>query len=493
MKQVVAVIGAGTMGAGIAQIAAVAGHQVLLFDAQPGAADRAVISVTERVEGLIAKGRITLESGALDLKAAGSIEDLADASVIAEAIIEDLAIKQGLFTQLEAVIATDALIASNTSSLSITALGAKLQHPERVVGLHFFNPVPLMRLVEVVPGLATSPSAVTTVTELAKSWGKTVVLAQSTPGFIVNRVARPFYAESWRLYEEQAADAATLDAIMTTAGGFRMGPFALMDLIGHDTNEAVTRSVWAALGYDPRFAPALAQRALVEAGWYGRKTGRGMYDHKAEAIAQATPLTASPSGPNEVIEHGAAGFGDLLGRAGVAVTAGADGTDLLELPSGALLVRCLGTSATELAARHGAPVIVADRTFDDLTATGIAIAASDGCPQNAVNEAVGLLQGAGLAVYQIDDAPGLVVSRTVAMLVNVAVDAIHQGVATGADIDTAMKLGVNYPVGPLEWSQRWGVTTVLAILDALASYYQDNHYRASTLLRRAAVSGRSFV
>ncbi|MGH9055389.1 MAG: 3-hydroxyacyl-CoA dehydrogenase family protein, partial [Acidimicrobiales bacterium] len=335
----------------------------------------------------------------------------------------------------------------------------------------------------------------------------TVVRSTPTPGFIVNRVARPFYAEAWRLYEEGAATPATIDAVIAGAGGFRMGPFALMDLIGHDVNEAVTRTVWAGFGNDPRFEPSLAQRALVSAGWYGRKSGRGVYDHSPGAPAPVAGPFGACSAPAEVSCHGPSPLDPLIARAGVAVRqvlssaggvehSGPDGdrsslSALVELPSGTLLTRCEGTAATEIAARCGAPVVVVDRCLDDATATAVAIACSDGCPERGVEEAAGLLQAASLDVHLIDDAPGLVVTRTVAMLVNLAVDAVHHGVGVPGDIDTAMRLGTNYPVGPLEWGDRWGASIVVSVLNAMQSAYGDPRYRPSPLLRRRALSGRT--
>ncbi len=410
-----------------------------------------------------------------------------------EAVVEDLAVKQALFADLEKVIAPGCVLATNTSSLSPTAIAAALGHPGRLVGMHFFNPAPVMRLVEVVSGLATRPEVAAAVTELARAWGKQVVRAAATPGFIVNRVARPYYAEALRLAEEQAAGPATIDAVLTQAGGFRMGPFALMDLVGQDVNEAVTRSVWTAFGYDPRFAPSLLQRAMVEAGWLGRKSGRGWYrygDGEPPPRPEAAPGRPAPSW---VIEHGSSPLRTFLGRSTAQIRAGADDDGTVELPGGARLVRCDGRPATALAAERGVPVVVVDRALDDATATGIAVAACDGCPAPALDEAVGLLQAAGLAVYVIDDAPGLVVTRTVAMLVNGAVDARHKGVASAADIDTAMRLGTNYPLGPLAWGQSWGPATVLAVLDALHAWYGDDRYRASALLRRIAAGRGSLL
>jgi 3-hydroxybutyryl-CoA dehydrogenase len=484
----VAVVGAGTMGAGIAQIAAVAGHPVIVYDAAEGAAARAVAAVRDRVARLVQKGRL---EGPVDLRleVAGELGELARAACVIEAVAEDLAVKQALFADLEKVVAPDCVLATNTSSLSPTAIAAGLSHPGRLVGLHFFNPAPVMRLVEVVSGLATDPAVAAAITRLAQDWGKQVVQASATPGFIVNRVARPFYAEALRLAEERVASPATIDAVLTRAGGFRMGPFALMDLVGQDVNEAVTRSVWAAFGYDPRFAPSLLQRAMVEAGWLGRKTGRGWFRYGDDAEPSEPDAAPARSAPSWVTAHGESPLRILLARSGVEIRAGERRDGTVELPGGMLLVRCDGRPATAL----GRPAVVVDRALDDASATGIAIAASDGAPADAVAEATGLLQAAGLAVYVVDDAPGLVVTRTVAMLVNGAVDARHKGVASAADIDTAMRLGTNYPLGPLAWGDRWGPATVVGILDAMQAWYGEDRYRPSALLRRIAAAGGSLT
>jgi 3-hydroxybutyryl-CoA dehydrogenase len=494
----IGVVGAGTMGAGIAQVAAVAGRRVLLTDAFPGAAEAAVAAIRDRVAAQVAKGRLTIDPAALDLTPVAAPADLADCAVVIEAIVEDLDVKRTLFAELESVIAADAILASNTSSLSPTALAVGLTRPERLVGLHFFNPVPAMKLVEVISGLYTDPKVADAAADLAAAWGKTVVRSTATPGFIVNRIARPYYAEAWRLYEEHAAAPETIDAVLTGGGGFRMGPFALMDLVGHDVNLTVTRTIWAAFGNDPRFAPALAQRALVDAGWLGRKSGRGMYP---AGIAPAPVPARAALPPLAVIKHPphpappAAPLHVLLDRAGVStITGDRDDTDaglpdgLIELPSGALMVQCEGVTATALATAFERPVIVVDRVLDPGTATAIAIAPSDSCPPQPLSEATGLLQAVGLAVYVIEDTPGLIVTRTVAMLANLAADALASQVASEPDIDTAMRLGVNYPQGPLTWLRQWGTPTILHILDALNDWYRDAHYRPAPLLRRTALA-----
>ncbi|MGI8592054.1 MAG: 3-hydroxyacyl-CoA dehydrogenase NAD-binding domain-containing protein, partial [Nakamurella sp.] len=273
---VVGVVGSGTMGAGIAQVAASAGHRVLLFDTAAGRAQAAVDGVGARLLRSVEQGKVTAPDAACvaqRLVAITDVGDMAQCGVVIEAAVESLSIKQEIFAEVEAVVSEFCVLATNTSSLSITAVAATLRHPERCVGMHFFNPAPVMKLVEVVCGLATDPTLAVEIAALAASWGKTPVAVASTPGFIVNRVARPFYGESLRALQERAADAATIDAVLRDCGGVRMGPLELTDLIGQDVNLAVSTSVWVLFGHDPRYAPSLAQQQLVDAGRLGRKTG----------------------------------------------------------------------------------------------------------------------------------------------------------------------------------------------------------------------------
>jgi 3-hydroxybutyryl-CoA dehydrogenase len=388
------------------------------------------------------------------------------------------------------VVGADTILATNTSSLSVAAIAAGLAHPERFVGLHFFNPVPLMKLVEVVPGPATAPSAAARARAVVEAWGKQAVTSAATPGFIVNRVARPFYAEAWRLLAERAAPPEVIDRVLVAAGGFRMGPFALMDLIGHDVNEAVTRIVWESLGQDRWFEPSLAQRLLVESGRFGRKTGQGIYDYAAGAGQPAAqPPAPRPEAPRPAPEYVAAAADSellpLIARAGVPVK---PADRLARLPDGTILARCDGRPAAALAGELGGPVIVVDRCHDDASATGVALAASPGCAPAGLAGAIGLLQAAGLEVYLLTDVPGLVVTRTVAMLANLAMDAVGQQVASAADVDIAMRLGTGYPAGPVEWCERWGTAVVLRVLDALSDYYRDGRYRPSPALRARALA-----
>ena len=496
---VVAVIGAGAMGAGIAQVAAQAGHSVVLFDVAEGAAEKGRASILSGLGRLVEKGRMTAderEAIAARLAVAPSIDALRDARLVVEAIVERLDVKRQVFAAVEDVVAVDAILATNTSSLSVTAIAAGLKHPERVAGLHFFNPAPVMKLVEVVAGLASSRSVLDTLYATAREWGKAPVHATSTPGFIVNRVARPFYAEGLRLLEEGAADAATVDAVMREAGGFRMGPFELMDLIGHDVNAAVTRSVFDAYFGDPRFRPSLTQQELVAAGWLGRKSGRGFYDYSASAV-RPEPATAPASpAPDSVTVEGDLGPAEplvaALEAAGVKVTHGDKGAAGYLLAKGVRLAPGDGRTATaRVAAGEPDNLVLFDLALDYGSVTRIAIAGPDQGSSQALNAAAGVFQALGKAVSVVDDAPGLIVLRTLAMLANEAAEAVLQGVASAGDIDRAMTLGVNYPRGPLGWADSVGPARILAALEALQSAYGDDRYRPSQWLRRRVAAGRA--
>jgi 3-hydroxybutyryl-CoA dehydrogenase len=289
---VVGVVGAGAMGSGIARVAAMAGHRVVIADAAQGAAQRAQASIANAHEREIERKRLDRQAAdaiqsRIDFQGTPLRDDLSafrHCDLVIEAIVEDLAAKQELFRQLENAVARDAVLATNTSSLSVTSIAAACQVPERVIGLHFFNPAPLMQLVEVVPWLGTDSNTTSASQALMQSWKKLPVLASDTPGFIVNRIARPFYGEALRILEEGLADAPTIDWAMRELGKFRMGPFELMDFIGNDVNYAVTRSVYEGFFYDPRYRPSLTQKRLVEAGFLGKKSGRGYYDHRAGAM-----------------------------------------------------------------------------------------------------------------------------------------------------------------------------------------------------------------
>jgi 3-hydroxybutyryl-CoA dehydrogenase len=286
----VGIIGGGTMGSGIAQVAATAGCKVKLYDTNQAALDKAKVALEKILARLIVKGRIDSEEKnriQSNISYVDSLKALGDSNLTIEAIIENLDIKQKVFSELETYVSDDCVIASNTSSLSIASIAASLQKPERCVGIHFFNPAPLMKLVEVIPAIQTSEVVLEKSIQTIKDWKKVVAVAKDTPGFIVNRVARPFYGEALRIYEEGLADFATIDHSLKTLGGFRMGPFELMDFIGNDVNYTVTETVFAAFYFDPRYKPAFTQKRFAEAGYLGRKSGKGYYDYAEGAIKPA--------------------------------------------------------------------------------------------------------------------------------------------------------------------------------------------------------------
>lgn len=290
-KITIGVIGSGTMGMGIAQVASIAGHRVIIHDANATALNKAQTQLQDQINKLSAKGKISVSDAVAITGRFYFSENLtacSECDLIIEAIVEDIAIKKNLYTQLENIVSEKCLIASNASSLSITSLASGLNYPQRFLGLHFFNPVPLMPLVEIIPALQTNDATIHYAIELIESWGKITVVAKDTPGFIVNRIARPYYSEAIRIYEEGFADFATIDYAMTSVYGFKMGPFVLMDFIGNDINYAVTNSVWESCFYEPRYKPSFTQRNLVSAGWLGKKSGRGYFNYNEAMPAPNT-------------------------------------------------------------------------------------------------------------------------------------------------------------------------------------------------------------
>ncbi|MGW1033706.1 3-hydroxyacyl-CoA dehydrogenase [Streptomyces antibioticus] len=483
----VAVVGTGTMGQGIAQVALLAGHLVRLYDAAPGRAREAADAIGARIDRLVEKNRLTTadrDAARARLLPAEDLTDLADCALVVEAVLEELGAKQDLFRALEDIVGEDCLLATNTSSLSVTAVGGALRNPGRLVGLHFFNPAPLLPLVEVVSGYATDVSSATRAYETARAWGKTPVACADTPGFIVNRIARPFYAEAFAVYEAQGADPATIDAVLRECGGFRMGAFELTDLIGQDVNESVTHSVWRSFFHDVRFTPSLAQRRLVESGRLGRKSGQGWYDYR-EGAEPAEPHTAEPrQAPAYVVAEGDLGPASellaLIREAGIQVREDEEdhGTRLV-LPGGGQLTLADGQTSVEFR-----DVVYFDLAFDYRKATRIALSASQDTSAQTLSEAIGLFQALGKDVSVIGDVPGMIVARTVARIVDLAHDAVAKGVATEEDIDTAMRLGVNYPLGPFEWSRRLGRTWACSLLDDLHERDPSGRYAPSLALYR---------
>lgn len=408
----IAIIGAGAMGSGIAQVAAQAGHRVYLHDQREGAAEAGRDGVAKQLQRRVDKGKMQqqdLDAIINRIHPVANLEEISDAGLVIEAIIEDLNIKRQLLATLEELCTEEAILATNTSSISVTALGAEMKKPERLVGMHFFNPAPLMALVEVVMGLATSKTVAEIVHATATAWGKKPVYATSTPGFIVNRVARPFYAESLRLMQEQATDAATLDAIIREAGQFRMGAFELTDLIGHDVNYAVTNTVFNSYYHDPRFLPSLIQKELVEAGRLGRKNGQGFYSY-GEGAEKPEPQTEPAHQCDEtvVIAEGNPGVAapllERLREAGLTIVE-RDGPGQLRFGD-AVLALTDGRMATERAAATGTSnLVLFDLAFDYSTTSRLALAPADQASEAAVSAACALLQKAGTAANLVGATP----------------------------------------------------------------------------------------
>ena len=483
----VLVVGAGIMGVGIAQVAAQAGHMVWLQDTRPGAAAQAKDKLSETLAMLVSKGKLQPEVAAQTLARITPIDTLepaARAGLVVEAIVESLAAKRALFQQLETLVTTHCILATNTSSISVTAIANGLQEPSRLVGMHFFNPVPLMKLVEVVSGLQTAAVVADAIFALCQQWGKVPVHARSTPGFIVNRIARPYYAESLALLQEQATTPAELDACWRGAG-FRMGPCELMDLIGHDTNFAVTQSVFEANFYDKRYVPSLVQREMVDGGLLGRKSGRGFFSYGPGVAKPQVAEFEVPAFPavRTLCLHGQGAVADQLAAALSAAGQSfvrAQNSDWIGLEVDGHHLRLTDGRAASF---FGPQTAVFDLPLQARPGAVLAWAPSASASPTWVAQASQCLQALDLDARQMADVPGLVVARTVAMLINEASDAVHQGVCTAQGADDAMQLGVNYPAGPFQWLAQWGAPAVVHLLDHLDVHYRGERYRVSPGLR----------
>jgi 3-hydroxybutyryl-CoA dehydrogenase len=481
----IGVVGAGAMGAGIAQIALTAGLDVVLFDANQAALPKAKADILARVARLAEKGSLAAgiaETAEARLTLAEKLGDLKDAQFVIEAIIERLDAKQGLFRDLEAIVARDAILATNTSSLSCAAIASGCAHKDRICGLHFFNPVPLMKLVEVIAAPATSESTVARATELSKLIGKTPVSVKDGPGFLVNLQGRAFATEALQIVQEGVTDFATLDRIMRNGGGFRMGPFELMDLTGIDVNFAATKYIYEGYQHDARLKTTTLHELMFNAGQYGRKTGKGYFDYSAEANetkpAAAAPEPQQPTTFAASIGEAAPGF-DTLRQHGLV-----DGDN-------AVLVSPCGEDAATIAIRLGVdPAKLVALDFTGLARKHITLMAPLG-GTTMIGKVAAWLHNQGFTVEIIKDSPGFVLQRIIAMVANLGCELAQTGIGTPEDIDLAMKLAQNYPRGPLEWADYIGPVQLHRTIANIQAITGSDRYRPSLWLRRRAQLGRS--
>lgn len=495
-KAAIAVIGAGTMGIGIAQLAAMHGHTTYLFDLDVAKSQAALAGLESQLAKRVQKGKMSqvlLDSTLENLSIVTDINEMAAVQLIVEAIVERQDIKQQLFVQLADICANDTIFASNTSSISITAIASAVSNPERVVGLHFFNPAPVMKLVEIVRGLQTATEITDGLFDLMSAWKKVPVIAKSTPGFIVNRVARPYYAEGFRALQENATTPAQLDFIMRESGRFAMGPCELTDLIGQDINFSVTQSVYQAFFYEPCYRPSLVQKELVDAGCFGRKSGQGFYDYsQTPAIPAYTLPTVEETDaalPNIIVRGDWLYAKGLVERLQVAdsLTVTLEDADQNSIGIGDVSIRLSLGESVEI--DHGdAKVMLMDWHADWSQARAVVLAASMACNDDERELVTQAFARLDVHVIWTADHPGLYVLRTIAMLINEGCEAVLHNIASEADIDAAMKYGVNYPKGPFEWAQMLGYDTVLKTLNNLQRIYGEERYRASLYLVKKAVT-----
>ncbi|MGP9689803.1 3-hydroxyacyl-CoA dehydrogenase [Psychrobacter sp. AOP22-C1-C5] len=515
-----AIVGTGIMGMGIAQIAAQAGIQVLLFDAKSGAADNGRQTLKVTLEKLAAKGKFTddeLQATLENLVVVKELASIANVDVVIEAIIENLTIKQQLFKQLEDVVFAETILATNTSSLSVTAIAADCQHPERVVGFHFFNPVPLMKIVEIIPGLSTKPAVVETLTTLAKRMGHLGVVAKDTPGFIVNHGGRAYGTEALKILGEGVASFEQIDRILRDGAGFRMGPFELMDLTGVDVSHPVMESIYEQFYHEPRYRPHPLTRQMLTGKRLGRKVGEGFYQYQDGQKFVANASQSSTGASLSTLET------DL---SNVSVWIGADRAEdkqrLIDYltdydinvddndtphPNSLVLLATYGEDTTNAAMRYQVnpeqavsidmltdlskhrtlmPSIV---TQDNFIAQAYTLFGSnDKSNKSAQNENISTTQ---TNATLIAESTGFVAQRVLVMVINLGCDIAQQGIATPRDIDNAVKLGLGYPYGPISWGDALGAERILLILTRIYALTNDPRYRPSPWLQRRATLGVS--
>jgi len=495
----VGVVGTGAMGRGIAQMAAQAGSRVRLFDLQPDAADAARAVLADTWGKLVAKGRLEAaqqEMYLAQLLPASALSDLGDCDLVVEAIVEKLDVKQRLFADLEGVVKNHAVLATNTSSLSVTAIAAALKRPERLAGYHFFNPVPLMRVVEVIAGLKTSAAVCQQLTDYTRQFGHTPVSAQDTPGFIVNHAGRGYGTEALRVAGERVADFATIDRILRDQMGFKLGPFELMDLTALDVSHPVMESIYRQYYDEPRYRPSVITAQRLAGGVVGKKVGEGFYayDNGAAIVPPEPPVPDVPQLPPVWVSPKAARRAELyqlLKNLGANI-------ETAQAPSAAalILVAPLGLDVTTLAAVERLDptrTMGIDMMLDDAGTKRRVLATNPATRPDMRDAAHALFARDGKAVSVIKDSGGFVTQRVVATIVNIAADMCQQGICTPKDLEVAVTLGLGYPMGPLAMGDRIGPTNVLEILFNMGTVYADPRYRPSPWLRRRGALGLSLM
>ena len=493
------IVGTGAMGRGIAQMAAQAGSEVRLFDVQPGAALAARDALQTTWQTLVTKNKMTVEQmqACMDrLRLADALSDLAPCDLVIEAIVERLDVKQRLFAELEGIVGPDAVLATNTSSLSVTAIAAPLKRPAQLAGFHFFNPVPLMRVVEVIAGLKTSASVCQRLTAFTRQFGHTPVTAQDTPGFIVNHAGRGYGTEALRVVGERVADFVTIDRILKDQMGFRLGPFELMDLTALDVSHPVMESIYHQYFEEPRYRPSVITAQRLAGGVVGKKVGEGFYAYDkgvaqvqpepaVPAVAELPPVWVSPKAARRAELY------QLLKDLGAQIETAA-------APSSAALivVAPLGLDVTTLAAVErldATRTVGIDMMLDDASVKRRVLATNPATRPDMAQAAHALFARDGKAVSVIRDSGGFVTQRVVATIVNIAADMCQQGICSPADLDVAVTLGLGYPMGPLAMGDRIGPTNMLEILFNLQTVYGDPRYRPSPWLRRRGALGLSLT
>ncbi len=499
LYKTVGVVGTGAMGRGIAQIAAQTGSIVKLFDLQAEAGAKAKAALHEQWDKLVAKNRLepaVAEGHKSRVLTLATMAELADCDLIVEAVVERLDVKQSLFADLEALVPAEAVLVTNTSSLSVTAIAAKLKHPRRFAGYHFFNPVPLMKVVEVIAGLKTDAAVCTQLMDYARQMGHTPVLAQDTPGFIVNHAGRGYGTEALRIVSEGITDFATVDRILRDQVGFKLGPFELMDLTALDVSHPVMESVYRQYYDEARYRPSVITAQRLAGGMLGRKTGEGFYRY-ADGAQQVAPETAVPvvaEMPPVWVSPRAARRSELLQLLkdlGAKIETGASAS-----PQALTLVAPLGFDITTVAVVERldpARTIGIDMLIDDAATKRRVLATNPATRSDMRDAAHALFARDGKAVSVIRDSGGFVTQRVVATIVNIASDICQQGICSPKDLETAVTLGLGYPLGPLAMGNLYGPTNVLEVLFNMQTVYGDQRYRPSPWLRRRGAIGLSLM